>query len=339
MENEETLEHFENTIELYKKLFRVEPEIIAYDLHPEYLATKYALELGAKKSLKMVPVQHHHAHIVSCMVENNVKEPVIGVAFDGTGYGRDGTIWGGEFLLADWKGFKRVGHFEYVPLVGGAAAIKKPYRMALSYLYTLLGEGFSLDGLPFAKVNADELSVIKQQLKKKINSPLTSSAGRLFDAVSALLGVRGEIDYEAQAAIELEMLAADTMDTKAYPFVIDSEEGMGVVGLRELWSALVQDVKDKVPVPIISLKFHNTVAEITAEMCKSIAKESKIKRVALSGGVFQNRLLLKLTMAALKREGFDVLSHRLVPPNDGGISLGQAVIAHYYEYYEGEVRQ
>jgi len=330
MGNEETLEHFENTIELYKKLFRVEPEIIAYDLHPEYLATKYALELGAKEGLKLVSVQHHHAHIVSCMVENNVREPVIGVAFDGTGYGSDSTIWGGEFLLADYRGFRRVGHFDYVPLVGGVVAIRKPYRMALSYLYTLLGEDFELNGLPLGEINPAELEIIKQQLKRKINSPMTSSAGRLFDAVSALVGVRGEIDYEAQAAIELEMLASDAMNAKAYPFVINSEEGIGVVGLRELLSALVRDVKDKVPPPEISLKFHNTIAEITAEMCKSIAKESKIKRVALSGGVFQNRLLLRLTMAALQKEGFDVLTHRLVPPNDGGVSLGQAVIANFY---------
>ncbi len=335
MENEETLEHFENTIGLYRKLFRVEPEIIAYDMHPEYLATKYAVEMGSGANLKMVPVQHHHAHIVSCMVENNVKEPVIGVAFDGTGYGSDGTIWGGEFLVADWKGFKRVGHLEYVPLPGGAAAIKKPYRMALSYLYTLLGENFDLEGLPLGGINPAEVEIIKQQLKRKINSPLTSSAGRLFDAVSALVGVRGEIDYEAQAAIELEMLAADAMDAKAYPFVINGEEGTGVVRLGELWSALVRDVKDKVPTPIISLKFHNAVAEITAEMCKLVSKDIGIKRVALSGGVFQNRLLLSLTMAALQKEGFDVLTHCLVPPNDGGVSLGQAVIANFYE---GEAR-
>lgn len=335
MENEETLEHFENTIGLYRKLFRVEPEIIAYDMHPEYLATKYAVEMGSGANLKMVPVQHHHAHIVSCMVENNVREPVIGVAFDGTGYGSDGTIWGGEFLVADWKGFKRVGHLEYVPLPGGAAAIKKPYRMALSYLYTLLGENFDLEGLSLGGINPAEVEIIKQQLKRKINSPLTSSAGRLFDAVSALVGVRGEIDYEAQAAIELEMLAADAMDAKAYPFVIKSEEGTGVVRLGELWSALVRDVKDKVPTPIISLKFHNAVAEITAEMCKLVSKDIGIKRVALSGGVFQNRLLLSLTMAALQKEGFDVLTHCLVPPNDGGVSLGQAVIANFYE---GEAR-
>ena len=331
MENAETLEHFENTIELYKKLFRVEPEVIAYDMHPEYLATKYALEVGSGTNLKLVPVQHHHAHIVSCMVENNVEEPVIGVAFDGTGYGSDGTIWGGEFLVADYKGFKRAGHFAYVPLVGGAVAIKKPYRMALSYLYTFLGEDFSLDGLPLNDINPDELSIIKQQLKRNINSPLTSSAGRLFDAVSALLGVREEIDYEAQAAIELEMLAADSMDAEAYPFAINDEEGVGVVGLSELWSALVSDVKDKVAPSLISLKFHHTIAEVAVEMCQLVSKDAGTKRVALSGGVFQNRLLLRLTTAALQREGFEVLTHRLVPPNDGGISLGQAVMANFYE--------
>ncbi|MBA7622481.1 Carbamoyltransferase HypF [subsurface metagenome] len=332
MENEETLEHFEKTIGLYKKLFRVEPEIIAYDLHPEYLATKYALELGAKEGLKLIPVQHHHAHIVSCLVENNVKEPVIGVAFDGTGYGSDGTIWGGEFLVADWKDFKRVGHLEYMPLVGGAAAIKKPYRMALSYLYTLLGEDYELDSLPLKGLKSAEAEIIKQQLKRKINSPLTSSAGRFFDAVSALVGVRGEIDYEAQAAIELEMLAADAIDkVEAYPFSIDGEEGIEVVRLRELLSGLVQDVRNKISAPIISLKFHHTMAQITAEMCRLVSKDTGIKRVALSGGVFQNRLLLKLTTAALQKEGFDVLTHRLVPPNDGGISLGQVVVANFNE--------
>jgi hydrogenase maturation protein HypF len=330
MENEETLEHFENTIGLYKKLFRVEPEIIAYDMHPEYLATKYALELGAKKGLKIAPVQHHHAHIVSCLVENKVEGPVIGVVLDGTGYGSNGTIWGGEFLLADWRRFQRVGHLEYVPLPGGEAAIRKPYRMALSYLYSLLGEDFALEGLPLSRLNPDELDIIKQQLKRRINSPLTSSAGRLFDAVSALAGVRGEIDYEAQAAIELEMLAPDEVEEQeSYPFSIDEHGGVRVVKLGELFSAVVQDVKNQIPVPVISLKFHHTMAELITEMCKLVAKESGINQVALSGGVFQNRLLLRLVTSALQREGFSVLTHHLVPCNDGGISLGQAVIANF----------
>jgi hydrogenase maturation protein HypF len=330
MENEETLGHFENTIELYRKLFRVEPEIIAYDMHPEYLATKYALQAGTEQGLSLVPVQHHHAHIVSCLVENKVNGPVIGVAFDGTGYGTDSTIWGGEFLLADFSSFRRVGHLEYVPLVGGEAAIRKPYRMALSYLYFLLGEDFFLEGLPLSQLNPAELDIIKQQLRRKVNSPLTSSAGRLFDAVSALAGVRGEIDYEAQAAIELEMLAPDEVEeSESYPFSIVEEGGMRVVKLKELFSAIVWDVRNQTPVPIISLQFHNTVARIIAEMCKLVAKETGINQVALSGGVFQNRRLLRLTTSALQREGFSVLTHRLVPCNDGGISLGQAVIANF----------
>jgi len=332
MENEETLEHFENTIELYKKLFRIEPEIVAYDMHPAYLSTKYALQAGVEQGLSLVPVQHHHAHIASCLVENAVKGTVIGVAFDGTGYGTDGTIWGGEFLLTDWRSFQRVGHLEYVPLPGGAAAIKRPYRMALSYLHTLLGEDFSLEGLPIGKLNPTELEIIRQQLRQKINCPLTSSAGRLFDAVSALSGVRGEIDYEAQAAIELEMLVPDETDNrelKTYPFSIVEHDGVQVVKLGKLFATIVQDVKNQVLIPTISLKFHNTMARMIADMCQLIKRDTDINQVALSGGVFQNRLLLKLATSSLKKEGFNVLTHHLVPCNDGGISLGQAVIANF----------
>jgi len=340
MENEETLEHFENTIELYERLFRIEPEIVAYDMHPEYLPTKYALQGSSERGLSLIPVQHHHAHIVSCLVENEVDRPVIGVAFDGTGYGTDGTIWGGEFLLADWHSFQRVGHLEYVPLPGGVAAIKKPYRMALSYIHTLLGEGFSFEGLPISKRNPIELEIIRQQLKRRINCPLTSSAGRLFDAVSALVGVREEIDYEAQAVIELEMIAPNEVDEfkrDCYSFSIVEHQGMRVVKLGEMFSMIVQDVKNRVSVPIISLKFHNTMAQIITRMCKLIARESRITQVALSGGVFQNRLLLKLATAALQREDFKVLTHHLVPCNDGGISLGQAVIANFASISTGEI--
>jgi hydrogenase maturation protein HypF len=204
--------------------------------------------------------------------------------------------------------------------------------MALSYLHTLLGESFSLEGLPISKLNPTELEIIKQQLKQQINTPLTSSAGRLFDAVSALVGVRGAIDYEAQAAIELEMLApdeADKLERKSYPFSTVEHQGIRVVQLGELLLAIVQDVKTHTPIPMISLKFHNTVAEIITTMCKLMAKDIRITRVALSGGVFQNRLLLKLATSALQRDGFSVLSHHLVPCNDSGISLGQAVIANF----------
>jgi len=330
LENLETMEHFETTLELYKKLFRIQPGIVAYDMHPEYLSTKYAKSLGDKhKELKLVPVQHHHAHIVSCMVENGVEENVIGVSFDGTGYGSDGHIWGGEFLVADYKGFERVGHLEYVPLPGGTVAIERPYRMAISYLLTLLGKDALTPDLAFLKeVSSRELELIKKQLEKGINSPLTSSCGRLFDAVSALIGIRGRIDYEAQAAIEMEM-AADAGERGSYPFAILEKDGVNIVRLKSLFSAIIQDIQSKVSQPGIAMKFHRTMADMVVQMCRWLGKSSGINKVALSGGVFQNRLLLRLTVAALEEAGFEVLTHSTVPTNDGGVSLGQAVIANF----------
>jgi hydrogenase maturation protein HypF len=332
MENEETLEHFETTIELYKKLFRIEPEVVACDLHPEYLPTKYALDLKAKGgNLRFVSVQHHHAHIASCMVENNVQQPVIGVAFDGTGYGGDRTIWGGEFLVADLKGFRRAGRLEHVPMPGGVAAIKKPYRMALGYIHTLLGPDLPLHGLPLlSQLDPGELVVITRQTERRVNSPLTSSAGRLFDAVSALAGVRGEVDYEAQAAIELEMLADENENAPAvYPFSIAREDGCRVVKLGGLVAAVIDDAKQGMPASAVSTKFHWTMAKMIVDMCRAISRDTGIKVVALSGGVFQNRLLFRIAVDGLREEGFEVLTHRLVPCNDGGISLGQAAIANF----------
>ncbi|MBN2100120.1 MAG: carbamoyltransferase HypF [Dehalococcoidia bacterium] len=332
MENEETLEHFEKTIELYKKLFRIEPEVVAYDLHPEYLPTKYALELKAKNSgLRFVPVQHHHAHIASCLIENGVQQPVIGVAFDGTGYGGDRTIWGGELLVADLKGFRRVGHLEHVPMPGGTAAIRKPYRMVLGYIHALLGPDFPLHGLPIlGPLDPGELVVVARQIERRVNSPLTSSAGRLFDAVSTLAGIRGEIDYEAQAAIELEMLAdQDQKASAVYPFSFVEEAGCRVVRLADLIAAVIDDVKQGMPAGAISTKFHWTMAKMIVDMCRAISRDTGIKVVALSGGVFQNRLLFRLSVDSLRQEGFEVLTHRLVPCNDGGVSLGQAAIANF----------
>jgi hydrogenase maturation protein HypF len=330
MENAETLEHFEDTVELYKKLFRVEPEAIACDMHPEYLATKYAHRVAESLGLRLVPVQHHHAHIVSCMADNGVEGPVIGVALDGTGYGADGAIWGGEFLIAELGRFDRVGHLEYVPLLGGEAAIKKPYRMALSYIYSLLGEDTPLDGLLLGKLGSSELDLLKQQLKRELNCPPTSSAGRLFDAVSAIAGVCSEISYEAQAAIELEMVAeGERRSIKLYPFEIVDRNGLRVVKLSKLIAAIVKDVRAGVPASRVSLQFHRTMAQIVREMCLSISEDTGIKVVALSGGVFQNRLLARLTVETLEADGFKVLTHRDVPCNDGGISLGQAVVANF----------
>jgi hydrogenase maturation protein HypF len=349
MENMETLEHFDATISLYKRLFHIEPGIVAHDLHPDYLATKYAQEL-AGSGMKLVAVQHHHAHIASCMADNGLERPVIGVAFDGTGMGADGNIWGGEFLVADYGSFRRAGHLEYLPLPGGAAAIRRPYRTALGYLLTLLGEdGLSHDLPVVAGADDTEVEVIKRQLERRINSPLTSSMGRLFDAVSALLGIRGEIDYEGQAAVELEMAAhaycgGESPSVRAgqlpggiddaicdsgegYPFGIAEDDGMRIVRLKDLLSAIIEDLRQGVPGGRISAKFHDTVAQMTSQMCRLIADESGISQVALSGGVFQNRLLLRKTVRLLERGGFQVFTHRQVPCNDGGISLGQAVIA------------
>jgi hydrogenase maturation protein HypF len=329
LENLETMEHFETTLELYKKLFRINPEVVAYDLHPEYLSTKYAKSLSEQQKLSSIAVQHHHAHIVSCMVENGIEEKVIGVAFDGTGYGSDGLIWGGEFLIADYKGFDRVGHFEYVPLPGGTVAIERPYRMAISYLLTLLGKDALKSDLAFLKdVSSQELAIIEMQLMKGINSPLTSSCGRLFDAVSALIGIRGKIDYEAQAAIEMEM-AADENEQGSYPFSIMEKDEVNVVHFKQLFSSVIKDLQDRVPQSNIAMKFHRTMAEVVVQMCRRLSGRSGLKKIALSGGVFQNRLLLRLTVSALERAGFEVLTHSKVPTNDGGVSLGQAVIGNF----------
>jgi len=329
MENEETLEHFENTVELYRRLFRIEPQVIACDLHPEYLPDKYAANLAAEKNLPLVRVQHHHAHIASCLLENEVDGPVIGVAFDGAGYGTDGNIWGGEFLVADWRGFRRAGQLEYAPMPGGAAAIRKPYRMALGYLHFLAND---VPVPTTLQIDPAESLILKRQIDRKINCPLTSSAGRLFDAVAAIAGVRREIDYEAQAAIELEMAAPANLDAarfRAYPYAIEEVSGVNTVRLGEIFRAVVNDVNHAVPVPDISARFHVTVAQMTVEMCEKIAVETGLRQVALSGGVFQNRLLLRLTTGQLRAAGFQVLTHHLVPCNDGGIALGQAVITQF----------
>jgi hydrogenase maturation protein HypF len=334
MENLETMEHFENTLTLYKKLFRIEPEIVACDLHPEYLSTKYALELASQSNhIKLVPVQHHHAHIVSCMVDNGVESPIIGVALDGTGYGSDGRIWGGEFLVTDYKGFKRLGHLEYLPLPGGAAAIKKPYRTAIGYLLKLLGDSSLSPELSFLKrIDSVEIELIKRQLQIGLNSPLNSSMGRLFDAVSSLIGIRGEIDYEGQAAVELEMAAYDCIDKvgdKGYPYSIIESDGVNIIRLKELFPAIVEDLYRGVSKATISARFHNTVAHMIFDMCQLIARNTGINQVTLSGGVFQNRLLLRKVIPLLESAGFSVLTHKQVPCNDGGISLGQAVVANF----------
>jgi hydrogenase maturation protein HypF len=327
MENAETMEHFENTLALYRRLFRINPEIVAYDLHPEYLATKYAKALSG---VELVGVQHHHAHVVSVMAENGIRERIIGIAFDGTGYGTDGNIWGGEFLVADWRSFRRVGNLRLLPMPGGAAAINRPYRMAFGYLYSFWGEEALAKKLHLWKrIPAQEIAVMIRQLERRLNSPLTSSCGRLFDAVSAILGVRDTVHYEGQAAIELEMLA-DERETGVYAFSLGSdEEGDSlVVDTEPVMQAIIADLEMGVPVTIISARFHNTVCLFSLEVCRMIRERESLSRVALSGGVFQNLYLLSRLKRNLEEEGFEVFINREVPTNDGGVSLGQAVVAY-----------
>ncbi len=323
MENYETLQSFEQGVEHFEKLFRVKPEAIAHDLHPNYLATRYALERAEREGIPTVAVQHHHAHIAACMAEHGLdgSRPVIGVSFDGTGYGDDGAIWGGEILIADYKSYQRAFHLEYFPLPGGDAAIKKPARTALALLWSLgLEWDERLDSV--AEFCAQDQTILRAQLERKINTPMTSSMGRLFDAAAALAGVRQKVNYEGQAAIEFEALA-DSAEAGKYSFGLNQNR----VEVRSVVESLVKDVMAGVSIPKISARFHNGLAESVREICLKIKSETGINEVALSGGVWQNITLLGRTLSLLRNDGFKVYIHQEVPTNDGGLSLGQAVIA------------
>jgi hydrogenase maturation protein HypF len=323
MENYETLKSFELGVEHFEKLFRVKPVAIAHDLHPNYLATRYALERAEREGLPAIAVQHHHAHVAACMAEHGLdgSHPVIGVSFDGTGYGDDGAIWGGEILIADYKSYQRAYHLEYFPLPGGDAAIKKPARTALALLWSLgLEWDERLDSV--AEFCAKDQVTLRVQLERKINAPLTSSMGRLFDAAAALAGVRQAVNYEGQAAIEFEALA-DSAEAGKYSFGLNQDR----VEVRSAVEALVKDVMAGVHISKISARFHNGLAECVREVCLKIKSETGINEVALSGGVWQNITILGRTLSLLKSSGFRVYIHREVPTNDGGLSLGQAVIA------------
>lgn len=321
MENYETLKSFEQGVEHFEHLFRVKPLAIAHDMHPNYLATRYAMERAERENLTTIAVQHHHAHIAACMAEHGLTEAVIGVSFDGTGYGDDGAIWGGEFLAADYETYKRMFHLEYFPLPGGDAAIKKPARTALALLWSLgLEWDDRLDSVK--EFCAEDQVTLRVQLEKNINTPMTSSMGRLFDAVSALAGVRQKVNYEGQAAIEFEAMA-DLAEAGQYVFGVES----GQVRVRSAVEALVNDVMAGVSKKNISARFHNGLAESVRETVKKISVETSLRRVILSGGVWQNITLLRRTLSLLRNDGFEVYIHREVPTNDGGLSLGQAVIA------------
>jgi len=326
LENYETLTSFEDNIAHLENLFRITPEAIVYDLHPNYMATRYALERSEREGLPHIGVQHHHAHVAACMAENGLdgSNPVIGVSFDGTGYGDDGAIWGGEFLLCDYEGYERLSHLSYIPLPGGDKAVREPWRMALAWLDRM---GMEPETLPnfIESTRSEEVRIVLQQIENNINSPPTSSMGRLFDAAAALCGIRQDVNYEAQAAIEFEALV-DPDEVGAYTFGIED----GIVDPIPVFRSLVKDAQEQVTVHKIAARFHNGLAQMIVEVCKDIRSMRGVTDVALSGGVWQNMILLSKTAVDLRKGGFSVYLHRDVPANDGGIALGQAIVAMHF---------
>jgi hydrogenase maturation protein HypF len=330
LSNYEALRSYEHSIAHLERLFRVQPEVVAHDMHPDYLATRYAL----RRSERRLAVQHHHAHLASCLAEHKIPpgQPAIGVIFDGTGLGPDGAIWGGEILVGDYGQYRRFAHLRYVPLPGGDAATLRPYRMALAHLWSA-GLPWDDDLPPVQAAAAQERTILRRQLERRLNAPPTSSMGRLFDAVAALVGVLQEVTYEAQAAIWLEA-RADTDERGAYPFAIErGETGVYRIDPAPLFAALVRDLRAGVPVPVLAARFHRGVAQVIREVCALARAETGLTTVALSGGVFQNSTLSRITRQGLEHDGFTVLTHRLVPPNDGGLALGQAAVAAYAVRY------
>jgi hydrogenase maturation protein HypF len=326
LENLETLDFFKLTISHLKRILQIEPEIIAYDLHPDYLSTRYALE---QNGVRLIGIQHHFAHMVGCMAEHGLQEKAIGLSLDGTGYGLDGRIWGGEILVGDLSSFERRGHFAYLPMPGGAKAINEPWRMAVSYLYQSFGEKFWDLSLPFFKgLERTKVETILQMIRQGINSPLTSSCGRLFDGVAALIGLREKVAFEGQAAMELEMVQGKEGE-ESYPGEIIEEDGVLKIQPQPIIRGVVKDIQQGRSQEQISRKFHLTMIAILTQSCITIRSQSGLEKVVLGGGVFQNRTLLSGMEENLRREGFQVYSKALVPSNDGGIALGQAVAAHY----------
>jgi hydrogenase maturation protein HypF len=339
LENAESYSFFHEAIEHLKRILEIRPEIIAYDLHPDYFSTRWALD---QSGMQLVGVQHHHAHIASCMAENHLEGRVIGFALDGTGYGTDGKIWGGEVLIAGYEDFERAAHFEYVPLPGGAAAIREPWRMAVSYLAHYFGREFlkpqflKLD-IPFLRqLNRPKAELLVRMMEQGVNSPLTSSCGRLFDAVAALVGIRQQVNYEAQAAIELEMAmasseTASSEEDTAYPMKLLPElvpdDDHWIISTRPLFEALLDDLGRNLPAGAMSRRFHNGLVEGFVQLATLLQKKTTLNRVCLSGGTFHNIYLSERLEARLSEAGFEVFTQKEVPSGDGGLSLGQALVA------------
>jgi hydrogenase maturation protein HypF len=323
LENFETLESFTKGIEHFKRLFNIYPEAVAYDLHPEYLSTKYALAQDDK--LETLGVQHHHAHIASCMVDNGIEGEVIGVAMDGLGFGLDSRFWGGEFFVAGFDCAERVAHLDYIPMPGGAKAIRQPWRLAAVYLERVFGDKFLDIDLPFVRgLDRRTWNTLRKMSVTKTNSPETSSMGRLFDAIASIVGLRNTVNYEGQAAIELEAIAGSSTE-HSYEFEISADGP--VIEADPVIRRVVEDLLEGLPAEVVSARFHQGVAKLIVCIADRIRDERGIGRVALSGGVFQNALLSESASRLLDAAGFQVFTHSRVPPGDGGISLGQAAVA------------
>ena len=346
LENAKTFADFARSIDEYQILFEHEPAIIAVDCHPEYLSTKLGHDVAARPQLGVVEVQHHHAHIAACLAENSVAldaAPVIGVALDGLGWGLDGTLWGGEFLLADYRDCQRLATFKPVAMPGGAQAIREPWRNTYAHLVT--GMGWARFAKDYAEtplhrfLQVKPRAVLDGMITRGVNSPLASSCGRLFDAAAAAVGIcRERADYEGQAAAEFEALVdartlVDEDESLAYPFAIARlpSSNLPYVEPRPMWQALLGDLIMNTPVPVIAARFHKGLATVIARMIGGLRQRrpdtEPVSTVALSGGVVQNRVLLELLIDRLEAMGLRVLTHALVPANDGGLALGQAVIA------------
>lgn len=313
LENKNTFDRYVNNINAFKKLLGVDPQITVCDFHPEYQSTKYAKML----EIQLLQIRHHHAHITAVMGEHGLHEDVIGVAFDGTGYGDDGCFWGGEFFAARRNAYERILHFEYTKMPGGEAAVREPWRMAAGYLRNAFGK---LPDIEFSqRINQNNWGILEKFLK---DQPWTSSVGRLFDAVSSLIGIRDVISYEGQAAIELEAVADDYVND-SYSFEIVN----GIISVKPMFEEIIRDFKQNIKKSIIAGKFHNTISDIILEGCRIIRKKREMNKVVLSGGVFQNILLLTKSIKVLEKENFEVYYGNKIPVNDGGISFGQTVIA------------
>jgi hydrogenase maturation protein HypF len=328
MENVETQESFQHDIQHLSHMFHVEPEIVAHDLHPDYFTTQYAHH--SMTDVQSIGVQHHHAHIASCMADNGLdNKRLIGISFDGSGYGTDGVVWGGEILLASYADFERFAHLEYLPLPDGHSALLSPWRVTVGYARAL---GIDIDGLPFLQnIDKQALMAVREQLKNKQSDvPRSSSMGHLFEMVASLIGIRNESTYEAQAAIEMEVLSKPFLAAaKSYPFAVDETDHGRIIRLKELFSSIVQDVRANESIGMISARFHRTIADLSIGVCKHARAKTGLNEVVLSGGVWQNQILLNLVRERLRQEEFVVYFHKQVPTDDGGLALGQAVVANF----------